>query len=57
MKRHNAGESLSTKSGVPWKLLHTIICDCKSDAILLETKIKKRGIVRYLSQNNIDMLS
>ena len=54
VKRHNAGESLSTKSGVPWELVHIITCESKSDAMHLETKIKKRGIGRYLSQNNTD---
>ena len=54
LRRHNNGESLSTKSGLPWKLLHTIVCENKSAAMLLETKIKKRGISRYISDNNIN---
>ena len=41
LRRHNNGESLSTKSGRPWKLLHKIVCENKSAAMLLETKIKK----------------
>ena len=51
--RHNNGQSLSTKHGVPWKLLYVIECDDKSTAMLLEARIKKRGIRRYLSDNNI----
>ena len=51
--RHNSSQSLSTKFGVPWKLLHVIECENKSAAMLLETKIKKRGISRYLFDNNI----
>jgi putative endonuclease len=53
LRRHNNGESLSTKAGKPWKLLHVITCDNKSIAMQLEIKIKKRGIGRYLSDNNI----
>ena len=53
LRRHNNGESLSTKGGVPWKLVYTIECDDKSMAMLLETKIKKRGITRFLADNNI----
>jgi putative endonuclease len=53
LKRHNKGESLSTKSGVPWKLLHTLVCVDKSTAMRLESKIKKRGIERFLLDNKI----
>jgi len=53
MYRHNSGQSLSTKSGVPWKLVHTIECKNKSEAMALEIKIKKRGIKRFLIDNNI----
>ena len=42
-KRHNNEESLSTKSGAPWLLLHIIACPDKSTALQLELKIKKRG--------------
>jgi putative endonuclease len=55
LRRHNNGESLSTKAGMPWKLLHIIVCEDKSGAMLLEAKIKKRGISRYLSDNNINI--
>ena len=55
LHRHNNGESLSTKSGKPWKLLHKIVCENKSAAMLLEAKIKKRGISRYLSDNSINI--
>ena len=49
LRRHNNAESLSTKNGVPWKLVHTIVCEHKSLAMQLELKIKKRGIRRFLS--------
>ena len=35
-------------------LLHTIACADKSIAMLLEAKIKKRGISRYLADIGID---
>ncbi len=54
LKRHNNGESLSTKSCRPWMLLHTISCADKSVAMQLEMKIKKRGISRYLGDNGTD---
>ena len=53
LKRHNKGESLSTKGGVPWELVYIITCEDKSVAMLLETNIKKRGITRFLADNNI----
>ena len=53
LKRHNKGESLSTKGGIPWRLLYVITCENKSVAMEIELKIKKRGISRYLLDNNI----
>lgn len=34
----------------PWKLIWSSECDDKSEATLLERKIKKRGIARYLEK-------
>jgi putative endonuclease len=51
--RHNSGQSLSTKVGIPWLVIHIIECVDKSAAMQLESKIKKRGIARYLYDNNI----
>jgi len=53
LKRHNKGQRLSTKGGLPWELVHVITCEDKSVAMLLEIKIKKRGIGRFLADNNI----
>ncbi|MGG9960352.1 GIY-YIG nuclease family protein [Ferruginibacter sp. SUN106] len=55
LKRHNSGQSLSTKAGLPWKLIFTIECVDKSAAMQLEIKIKKRGIRRFLVDNNIQI--
>jgi putative endonuclease len=48
IKRHNNEQSLSTKNGVPWKIIYKTIIGTRSEAVLLETKIKKRGAKRYL---------
>lgn len=53
LQRHNTDQGLSIKGGIPWKLIHIIECENKSVAMLLETKIKKRGIYRYLTDNNL----
>ena len=34
LKRHNNAESLSTKTGVPWELLHSFNCVDKSVAMV-----------------------
>ena len=51
--QHNAGRSKYTKKGIPWVLAHKIICSSRSEAIILETKIKKRGIRRYLLDHKV----
>jgi len=53
LRRHNSAQSLSTKGGIPWEIIHAIECDNKSSAMLLETKVKKRGIYRFLADNNL----
>ena len=53
IKRHNEGHEKYTKSGVPWILVHKIVVKNRSEAIVLERKIKKRGIRRFLIDNLI----
>ena len=48
LKRHNAGESLSTKHGVPLVMVYSTEFESRSEAVLLESRIKKRGAKRYL---------
>lgn len=50
-KRHNNGFVPSTKSGVSWNLIKTIDVQNRSEALKLEKKIKKRGIKRFLEDN------
>ncbi|NQW36949.1 MAG: GIY-YIG nuclease family protein [Flavobacteriales bacterium] len=47
--RHNAGSVPSTKSGMPWELIKLIELESRSEAMMLEHKIKKRGIKRFLN--------
>jgi putative endonuclease len=51
--RHSLGLVKSTKNGVPWVLIHQIPCETRSESILLESKIKKRGISRFLIDSGI----
>ena len=46
--RHNNGYVKSTKRGLPWKLIYKIEVNSRSEALILEGKIKKRGAKRYL---------
>ena len=48
LRRHNSGLSLSTKSGKPCEIIYEIGFPMRSEAMLLEKKIKKRGAKRYL---------
>ena len=48
LKRHNQGSVPSTKNGAPWKLVLQIKCSSRSEALILEKKIKKRGAKRYI---------
>jgi putative endonuclease len=48
LKRHNSGKSLSTKSGILWTLIYKTEFCTRSEAMILEHKIKKRGAKRYL---------
>ena len=45
---HNAGESKSTRGGIPWKLVRTEAFATRSEAVRQEKNIKSRGIERYL---------
>ena len=53
LERHNQGRSIYTKTGTPWFLVYKIDFKSRSEALELEKRIKKRGIKRYLLDNNI----
>ena len=48
LERHNSGTQLATKYGVPWKIIIYFELETRSDAIIMEQKIKKRGAKRFL---------
>ncbi|MBT8186705.1 MAG: GIY-YIG nuclease family protein [Croceitalea sp.] len=51
LKRHNLGIVPSTKNGKPWKLIMRIEVFSRSEAVVLERKIKKRGAKRYIDDH------
>ncbi len=51
LERHNKGLVKSTKSGAPWDLITTVEVADRSEALLLEKRIKKRGAKRFIEDN------
>jgi putative endonuclease len=51
IKTHNSCGKKYTSKGMPWKLINSYFCDTRSEALQLESKIKKRGIKRFLNDN------
>jgi putative endonuclease len=51
LKRHNHGAVPSTKSGMPWELVLQIEVSSRSEAIVLERRIKKRGAKRFIDDH------
>jgi putative endonuclease len=51
LREHNAGESKSTFDGRPWEALHVESYATLAEARKQESKIKARGIGRYLSRS------
>ena len=50
-EEHNHGKSKFTSKGIRWVHILSSPVENRSQAILLETKIKKRGIERYVKVN------
>jgi putative endonuclease len=46
LSRHNSGMVKSTKNGLPWTMIWTINVTTRKEALILEKRIKKRGIFR-----------
>ena len=53
LHQHNSGMGQFTSTGVPWIFITVIECSSISDAMILDKKIKKRGIKRYMEDNGI----
>ena len=48
IKRHNKCLVKSTKNGTPWRLVYSVKFGTRSESLLFELKIKKRGAKRFL---------
>ncbi len=52
LKRHNLGIVPSTKTGAaPWKLVLQLEVLSRSEALILERRIKKRGAKRFIDDH------
>ena len=47
-EEHNSGETTSIKSCMPWRLIWSREVDSRGEAMVMESKIKKRGAGRFL---------
>jgi putative endonuclease len=52
IKEHNSGAGTFTAKGRPWILVTTFECVDRKTAVNLELRIKKRGIKRFLQDND-----
>jgi putative endonuclease len=50
--QHNLGYGKFTKRGVPWVLIASFMVSNRTEGRKLESKIKKRGIKRFLHDNS-----
>ncbi len=48
LQRHNQCRNISTRSGVPWKVVYTEVFEKRSDALRRENQIKSNGAGRFL---------
>ena len=48
LKRHNLKQVKSTISGGPWQIVYSKQFFTRSEAVIMESKIKKRGAKRFL---------
>jgi putative endonuclease len=54
IKRHNSGQEKATKHGIPWDLVWNTKKSSRSEAVILETKLKnlsKGRIVKFISRH------
>ena len=52
---HNRGETKSIRPCTPWKTVWAKVVETRSEAVVLEKKIKSRGAARFLYDLNIVM--
>ena len=51
LERHNQGRVKSTKYGIPWGIVLQLDVSTRSEAMILEKQIKKRGARRYIEKH------
>ena len=51
LERHNQGRVKSTKHGIPWEVVLQLDVSTRSEAMILEKQIKKRGARRYIEKH------
>lgn len=49
LEQHNNGETQSIKRGIPWRVVWKRECSTRSEAMILEKRIKSRGAGRFLT--------
>ena len=52
LEAHNSGLNTYTSKASDWNIIHKVILPAKTEALILERKIKKRGAKRYLDDFN-----
>ena len=50
VEKHNAGHTISTKSGIPWKLVWSYSFATKTEALKLENTLKRLKNKKVLQQ-------
>jgi putative endonuclease len=56
LTEHNKGKTTSIKYGIPWFLVFSHTCENRSEAMKLEKKIKSRGAIRFLENNEYNKI-
>ena len=56
LQQHNSGETLSNKHGIPWILIGYVEKASRSEAMILERQVKKRGIKRWLEDHKNELI-
>lgn len=49
IEAHNSGLSTYTSKAKDWLIIYQVLLPAKTEALILERKIKKRGAERYLN--------
>ena len=59
LEEHNRGESKFTSSKIPWKLIFVQICETKTEALILEKKLKRcnKEYLRWLVKQSVNILN